>query len=285
MRSIGSVLSDISLQHVAIKLLPKFDLKFLAAYQESLIQMTTREGLKRVMVHFHVAREGGSIAAGDRRRMTPIICHLLFPHIKKTTQRRKKRGDPVLSYLAGMDAEELTPLLCLCFIPWSDLMKSSFELSAIGRCESGLLELPWWHDYIQNDSVEFWLDSISFDNGVSVSRCCSLLKQSSCFLYVVMLEEFFYPAVDCLLFNLGHKLAPFVSFLAAWMISILSFALDEAMKGAKDFHETILQAVGLLAAFFQQFAEVPATALTIGAVAPLLRRLVIRLESMKSAEE
>ena len=175
---IGSLLSDSDLQSLALTLLSKFDLKFLAPYRDDLVRMMNKEGLKHTLVHFDLMSEGGSINPQHRSQLMPVIIRLLFPSIKSTTSKRKKRGDPVLTFLSSAESHELTPLLELCFEPWSGAFKKPAGiLDAVPEdAMADVFPRDWWYPYLTQGSLEFWMDVLDLSS-ISAADKCAVLRQ------------------------------------------------------------------------------------------------------------
>ena len=168
-KDVGSLLTEHDLQKVALSVLSKLRLKFLDPYLPSLLKMTEKVGVKHALIHFQLTVDGGSIAAGDREQLIPVITRLLFPSI---ATKKKRRGDAVLSYLSSAEPDDLLTTIELCFRPWGHLLQQQAHdqerLSRSLRCD--MFDHPWWSSFLQKSSLEFWMQRVKLDLATAVDR-------------------------------------------------------------------------------------------------------------------
>ena len=168
-KDVGSLLTEPDLQKLVLSVLSKLHLEFLDPYLQSLIKMTEKAGVKHALIHFQLTVDGGSIAAVDREQLIPVITRLLFPSI---ATKKKRRGDAVLSYLSSAEPDDLLTLIELCFRPWENLLQQQAQdRERLSRSlKFDMFDHPWWSSFLQNSTLEFWVQRVKLDLATAVDR-------------------------------------------------------------------------------------------------------------------
>lgn len=195
LRALHSALSG-PLQKPALDLLQKFDLKGIALYKDVLLKMLSKsEQVQRVMLHFRLSPDDGSLDREHRNQIVPIVIHLLF-RIVRNMNHKKKLGNPILNYLSNLDPYELAPLIELCFLPYQNYLKlpETQSQSLFQEADSDMFDHGWWYPLLNNTSWDFWIKNINAESltcpeidkilKLGIAVCLAYASEILCFKWI-----------------------------------------------------------------------------------------------------
>eukprot|EP00210_Caulerpa_lentillifera_P001431 g1373.t1 len=243
MNHLISLLEEVELQKSALELLSKFDIKWMTPVMGNLLNMTETKGRSSEILNFHLDVKHLRIDVQYRSNVVGIIIKILYPHIK-ITKSKKQKGDPILTYLSSAESHELVDLIELLFGPWDAV----FLQSETRESNNGsLVKHKWWASYLMSPSISTWLEMID-QEALKQSLLSNLLQtskqnESRKDLHLLLF------LVDCLVFNLGHKIIPYLPFV----LSLLASVLLCIQKSEKDLKESMEDSLHLLSSIFTRF--------------------------------
>lgn len=243
-----SLLREIELQKPILKLLSKLDLKWLSPFLGNLLNLTDPKTRKSEMLSFRLDVDFELIGQHCRSDLINIIIKILSPYIQNN-KSKKQKGDPVLDYLSGAESHELVDLMKSLFDPWDSIFQSDDQDGVDGLIKKGVSRQKGWKAHLMNPSICAWLEMINQEALKQQSQFCTLLQKSK-FLDVSngLLLWFL---VDCLVFNLGHKITPYLPFFVALIGSMLT-CIQRVDNQSTDIVEIGLH---LLSSIFSRFPK------------------------------
>ena len=133
---------DAEVQGLALKALSKWRWAWLAPYQPRLQRLVGEGTWREELTAFHLDPAVSPIAPAHRRPLAAVLTRLLYPRLAQTKTQRGKAGPgqkraAILAYLAGLQAEELAPLISIMLAPFTSTLTTAY-----GGAQAGALAPP-----------------------------------------------------------------------------------------------------------------------------------------------